>query len=235
MPFGSARATQRCTITFTGRAEGDLGSLAQRGPAGPSTVVEARRRAIAAGPWTWLRQVHGSRVVVVASPGEHAGAEADAAVTDHPDAVLAVFTADCAPVAFRSAEGIRGVAHAGWRGLAAGVVDSTVEAMRQLGATSIEAVLGPCIHPECYEFGASDLDDVASRLGGHVRATTPDGRPALDLPAAVRHAVADAGAVLSDDGCRCTACDKEADGSPRWFSHRAGGDDERQALVSFCR
>lgn len=235
MLLGSARTGHRCTITLTGRAEGDLGSVAQRGPAGPDAVVEARRRTVAEGPWTWLRQVHGSTVVVVTLPGEHAGAEADAAVTDHPDAVLAVLTADCAPVGFRSAEGIRGVAHAGWRGLAAGVVEATVDAMRGLGATTVEAVLGPCIHPECYEFGPSDLDEVASRLGAHVRATTSAGRPALDLPGAVRHAIAAAGAILSDDPCPCTACDLEADGSPRFFSHRARGDEERQALVSFCR
>lgn len=235
MLLGSARTRRRCTITFTGRADGDLGSVAQRGPTVPDPVVEARRQTVAEGPWSWLRQVHGSAVVVVTSPGEHAGAEADAAVTGHPDAVLAVLTADCAPIAFRSAEGIRGVAHAGWRGLAAGVVEATVDAMRDLGATTVEAVLGPCIHPECYEFGPSDLDEVAARLGSHVRATTSDGRPALDLPGAVRHAVAAAGALLADAPCPCTACDLDPDGSPRFFSHRARGDEERQALVSSCR
>lgn len=235
MPLGSAVAAKNCTITFTGRAEGDLGSLAQRGPAGPTPRVVARRRAIADGAWTWLRQVHGSDVVVVTSPGEHAGAEADAAVTVDPGAVLAVFTADCAPVALWSAEGVRGVAHAGWRGLAEGVVEATVAEMRRLGATSIEAALGPCIHPECYEFLESDLYLVASKLGAHVRSTTADGKPALDLPAAVRHAVADAGVTLVDDRCRCTACDTDDDGSPRWFSHRARGDQERQALVSSCQ
>lgn len=222
-------------MTFTGRAEGDLGSVAQRGPEGPTPRVVARRKEIADGPWTWLRQVHGSDVVVVTYPGEHAGAEADGAVTADPGAVLAVFTADCAPVAFWSPEGVRGVAHAGWRGLAEGVVEATVAGMRRLGATGIEAALGPCIHPGCYEFRESDLAGVASRLGPHVRSTTAHGRPALDLPAAVRHAVAEAGAGLVDDRSRCTACDIDDDGSPRWFSHRARGDQERQALVSFCQ
>lgn len=224
--------TRDGTIRYTGRAEGDLGSLAERGPLGPSSELVARRQAIAPGPWTWLRQVHGAGVVEVVAPGDRAGAEADAAVTAHPDAVLCILTADCAPLAFTSAEGVRGVAHAGWRGLAEGVIAATVAAMRRAGASTIEASLGPCIHPECYEFSADDLEVVASRLGDHVRATTAAGRPALDLPNAVRTELARAGAVLTDDRCTCTACEVDVDGSWRWFSHRARGDVERQALVS---
>lgn len=222
-------------LLFTGRAEGDLGSLAERGPTGPSPDLQVRRRAIASGPWTWLRQVHGATVVDVVVPGDHAGVEADAAVTSHPDAVLCILTADCAPLAFTSPEGVRGVAHAGWRGLAEGVIAATVSAMRGHGASTIEAALGPCVHPECYEFSADDLDEVASRLGDHVRATTAAGRPALDLPTAVRTELARAGAVLTDDRCTCTACEVDVDGSWRWFSHRARADVERQALVSVGR
>ena len=193
----------------------------------------ARRRALVAGEWTWLRQVHGADVVVVGGPGEHAGAEADAAVTAHPGAVLCILTADCAPIAFASPEGVRGVAHAGWKGLAAGVIAATVEAMRALGATTIEAALGPCIEPACYEFSPADLDEVAARLGDHVRSTTAGGQPALDLPGAVRRAITDAGAVLAEDGAECTACTTDIDGRPRYFSHRARGDEERQALVQW--
>jgi copper oxidase (laccase) domain-containing protein len=98
--------------------------------------------------------------------------------------------------------------------------------MRSLGAGSIEAVVGPCIHPECYEFGEADLDLVAARYGDGVRALTREGRPALDLPAGVRSALrgADVSRITLLDGC--TACD--ADG---YFSHRARGEVERQALV----
>jgi hypothetical protein len=194
-----------------------------------------RRRAIVDRPWTWLRQVHGARVVHVTEAGEHAGAEADAAVTTHDGAVLCILTADCAPISFWSADGVRGVAHAGWKGLAEGVIGATAEAMRRLGATSIDAALGPCIHPSCYEFSPADLDVVATRLGDHVRATTADGRPALDLPGAVRRAIEDAGVRLVEDIGRCTACDVGDGGGPRWFSHRARADEERQALVQWCR
>lgn len=193
----------------------------------------ARRRALVDGDWTWLRQVHGADVVVVDEPGARAGAEADAAVTSHPGAVLCILTADCAPIAFASPEGVRGVAHAGWKGLAAGVIGATVDAMRALGASSVEAAIGPCIEPACYEFSPADLDEVAARLGDHVRSTTAEGRPALDLPGAVRRAITDAGAVLVEDRVECTACTADADGRPRYFSHRARGDDDRQALVQW--
>lgn len=221
---------------FTGRAEGDLGSLAERGPSGPSPAMESRRRAIVDGPWTWLRQVHGARVVHVTQPGAEAGAEADAAVTTDPGAVLAVLTADCAPVMLSSAEGVRGVAHAGWRGLEAGVIGAAVAAMRDLGATDVTAVVGPCIHPCCYAFSATDLDRVALAVGDVVRSQTRDGQPALDLPAAVRASLVSAGAALpaGGDPAACTSCTTDGDGRPRWFSHRARGDDQRQALVTWC-
>lgn len=217
-PLWSAR------VVFTGRAEGDMGH-------GGDFVVDvrpdvaARRRAVVDLPWTWLRQVHGSRVVTVTAPGAGAGEWADAAVTAEPGCALVVLTADCAPVALASPEGVVGVAHAGWRGVAAGVLERTVEAMRDLGAEVVRAVLGPCIRPECYAFGPADLAAVASRLGDGVRARTGDGRPALDLPAAVRSALARAGVDTVDDAGACTAC------SGRHFSHRARRETERQAVV----
>jgi polyphenol oxidase len=208
-------------VRFTGRAEGDL-SVA--GGVAPEVLAE-RRRAVVDLPWTWLRQVHGGDVVVVDRPGAHAGAEADAAVTAVAGAALAVHTADCAPVALASPEGVLGAAHAGWRGLAAGVLEHTVAAMRDLGATDIVAVLGPCIRPGCYEFGAADLDAVVERLGPVVRGVTSTGRPALDVPAAVRAALAGAGVGDVRDTGVCTAC------SGDHHSHRARGDAGRQAMV----
>ena len=187
--------------------------------------VEARRRAVVDLDWTWLRQVHGNTVVHVESPGGGAGTPADAAVAAAPGQALAVLAADCAPVALASAEGVIGVAHAGWRGLLVGVLGRTVEAMRQLGATDVIAALGPCIHAECYEFGAADLDRVAGRLGDTVRATTAAGRPALDLPGGVRAELAAAGVTELEDIDVCTAC------SPDHYSWRARRQTARQAVV----
>lgn len=186
--------------------------------------VAARRQAVLDLPWTWLRQVHGAAVVVVHAPGEQAGSRADAAVTAERACALAVLTADCAPVAFASPEGVIAAAHAGWSGLVGGVLQHTVEAMRALGATRISAVLGPCIGPECYEFGADDLERVARTVGQEVRARTVDSRPALDLAAGVR-AVLTRDGVAVDDRSVCTAC------TPGYFSWRARREHQRQAMV----
>jgi polyphenol oxidase len=206
-------------VRSTGWAQGDL--------AGPSPATESRRRAVIDLPWTVLKQVHGARVAVVESPGGAAGEEADAAVTVGAGAVLSVLTADCAPVAMASPEGVMSVAHAGWRGLRAGVIESTVQTMRRLGATRVEAVLGPCIHRCCYTFGAEDLAEVASRLGPQVRALDGRGRPALDLPAGVKSALHAAGAALVDDASICTCCSAE-----HW-SWRSDRTSRRQATVAW--
>jgi hypothetical protein len=177
-------------------------------------------------PWSWLRQVHGDHVVVVDAPGARAGEEGDALVSADGGAALTVFTADCAPVALAGDGVVIGVAHAGWRGLLAGVIPRTVERMRTLGAGEITAALGPCIHAECYEFSPSDLDMVAAHLGDGVRSSTPDGRPALDMQAAVAAALADAGVALVHDASVCTAC-----AAPDYYSHRARAETERQATL----
>jgi copper oxidase (laccase) domain-containing protein len=138
---------------------------------------------------------------------------------------LAVLTADCAPVALASPEGVLGVAHAGWRGLRAGVIEATVTRMRRLGATRVEAVLGPCIHPCCYAFGAEDLHAMQARLGSRVRATDSQGAPALDLPAGVRSALHSSGATLVGDADICTSC------SDRHWSWRRSKTRRHQATV----
>jgi purine-nucleoside/S-methyl-5'-thioadenosine phosphorylase / adenosine deaminase len=208
-------------VRFTLAADGDF-AVGQQ-----ADSLDARRRALAPLPWTWLHQVHGDRVVVVDEPGAQAGAEADAAVTARPGAVLAIQTADCAPVALVADEGVVAAVHVGWRGLVVGVVERAVEAVRRTGGTRLRAVVGPCIHACCYEFGAADLDRVAARYGDGVRATTRWGRSALDLPAAVTSALAPIpNAEVMRAGPGCTAC-----GTPPMFSHRARGDSARQAMV----
>lgn len=204
---------------FTGRAEGDL--------AVDSPGVEVRRAAVVDRPWTWLRQVHGAAVVTVRHPGDHAGAEADAAVTDVPGAVLAVQAADCAPVVLL-ADGAVGVAHAGWRGLVGGVLPAAVEALRALGGSEVRARLGPCIHPGCYEFGADALAEVEAAVGASVAGRTVTGALALDLPAAVAASLATVGVDLDVAASRCTAC-----AASQHWSHRARAEPGRQAAVAW--
>jgi copper oxidase (laccase) domain-containing protein len=150
--------------------------------------------------------------------------EADAVVAVGTRSCVAVLTADCAPVALGSPEGIHGAVHVGWRGLVAGVIAEAVATMEALGATAVVAGLGPTIHPCCYAFGPDDLDTVAAVVGAGVRGVTSGGAPALDLPAAVRARLAQAGTRVVVDVDRCTACGDDA------FSYRARGDEGRQAL-----
>ncbi len=220
-------------------SDASTGDLRVPSPGAEATdELEERRRRVAPHPWTWLRQVHGSRVVEVDAPGEWAGAEADAAVTTTLGAVLAVHTADCAGVVLVgdgtdpvSGDPVRvvGAAHAGWRGLADGVLESTVEHMRRMGAQSFTWDLGPCISPAAYEFGSDELDALCERLGPELRTTTLDGAPALDVRAGVRAALGragvDVGVGTGPDVVPCTALD---DG---FYSWRARQDQGRQAAV----
>ncbi len=149
-------------------------------------------------------------------------------MSNAPGTALAILTADCAPIALVSPEGVIGAAHGGWRGLLAGVVAETVAAMRSLGATRVTAALGPCIHPECYRFAGPELGQLVRRFGAEVRSSDRSGEPALDVPATVRAALDQAGATLVSDARVCTACSSE-----HW-SWRARAERERQAMVVWC-
>ena len=214
-------AGRAATLVFTTRADGDLAV------GGDPAALADRRAAVIAAPWTWLRQVHGAHVVIAEAPGQHAGAEADAVATRDLGVPIAVHAADCAPIALVDDVGAIAVVHAGWRGLVGGVVSTAVDALRELGATSPRAVLGPCIRPTDYEFGTSDLDAIAAVLGPTVRSSTASGAPALDLPAAVRAALAASGVTDVTDTGWSTGDDE------RWFSHRARRDIGRHALVAW--
>lgn len=213
------RLAGRTTVVCTGWRQGDM--------AGVGPLVERRRRAVVDLPWTVLRQVHGARVVTVEQPGGAAGEPADAVVTRSSGAALAILTADCAPIALASPEGVIGVAHAGWKGLRAGVVEATVQSMRRMGATRVEAVVGPCVHPCCYAFGDDELAEIESRLGRHLRSVDREGHPALDLPAGVRSALHASGATLVGEAAVCTGC---SDGLWSW---RTGQTPRRQATVAW--
>lgn len=215
-------------VRFTGRAEGDL----RPRPFGETTEDElsARRSAVTSLPWTWLRQVHGTNVVTVEAPGSAAGSEADAAVATVRAAAVSVATADCAPIVLADADALVdavAVVHAGWRGLADGVLAGAIATMRSIGVRNPVAALGPCIHPACYQFGEDDLALVVGRLGDRARGITAEGAPALDLPGAVGSVLDSLGVDLSVDVGICTAC------SDDYYSHRGGGDPERQVTVAW--
>jgi len=197
----------------------------------PDHVAENRRRLGAAlggpafdlGSWTRLRQVHGA--TVVGHPAARASCwrvidnpiRADAAVTLDDDVTLAIVTADCGPVALAGDVAV-GVAHAGWQGIAAGVLGATVRQMHDAEARAhIRAVVGPMARACCYEFGLAERQQFVARFGPSVATTTRDGRPSLDLVAAIRAALAAEGVDEVLDSGVCTIC------SPLYFSHRRDG------------
>jgi YfiH family protein len=207
-------------VRFTTRADGDMNADL----VDAATLVR-RQRGFVDLPWTVLDEVHGTCVVTVTEPGGQRGEIADGAVTRVLDAVLGIWVGDCAPVAFVSAEGVIGAAHAGWRGLTDGVLETTVAAMRSIGASHVRAVLGPCVHRECYEFGAADLDGLVARFGPAARAVTAWGTPALDLPAAIGAVLDRVDVSLVPSHSPCTACDTD------YWSHRARGEKGRHAMA----
>jgi YfiH family protein len=175
--------------------------------------------------WVWLRQVHGTDVAVRDTGTGRAPPTADAAVTTRAQLPLVVLTADCAPIAL-VADGAVGVVHAGWPGLEHGVIDAAVAALRAHARDgAVRAVVGPCVHPGRYEFGADLLARLVARLGPTVAGRTDSGAPALDIPTAVKVALSGAGV---DDVYDVGVCTSE---SLDHFSYRRDGVTGRQALV----
>lgn len=149
----------------------------------------------------------------------------DVIVVDRPDLAIAIWAADCAAVFFLGAGGRVVGAHAGWRGLAAGVIDVALDA---LDDTVERAIVGPTIHPCCYEFGRVELDLVAGGIGASastIAGHTTAGRLALDVPRAVSTACTRRNIEVAEIG-DCTGC------SPQYFSHRRG-DRQRHATVAW--
>ncbi len=167
--------------------------------------------------WALVNQVHGSAVHVVQAPG--AAGAGDALVTTRRRLPLAVFTADCLGIVLIG-PGVVGVAHAGWRGLAAGVVEASVAACRRLGHGAVAAYIGPGIGPCCFEVGA----DVSGIFSPRVTETTW-GTPSVDLAAEAEAQLENQGVATKVDE-RCTAC---GDG----HSHRRDGSSLRMATLGW--
>ena len=179
----------------------------------------------------WLRQVHGTQVwQAEAASCEGAEPEADAAITFSPGTVLAVLTADCLPVVFAAIDGCEvAVAHAGWRGLAAGVLEGTVAAMRTPPSRLI-AWLGPAAGPDAYEVGAEVRDAFVGRAeadSAAFRATRP-GHWRCDLYALARRRLRSIGLDKLRGGGLCTISDAD-----RFFSHRRDGASGRMATLAW--
>jgi YfiH family protein len=181
-----------------------------------------------------VHQIHSAEVVVAdqAWPqGERP--RADAMVTDTPNLLLGILTADCAPVLFADHKAVVvGAAHAGWRGALAGVTDATIEAMELLGARreNIHAAVGPCIAQPSYEvdeafrarFVHADPDNARFFVAG------PGGKPRFDLEAYVVHRLIAAGIDEIEALNLDTYADDDRFYSYRRATHRGEADYGRQ-------
>lgn len=171
-------------------------------------------------PPHWLHQVHGVEVVRFDGRSD-AGDEpvGDASVTSSPGTVLAILTADCLPVLFAAEDGSEvGAAHAGWRGLAAGVLEATVAAMRTTPGR-LRAWLGPAAGPRHYEIG-EEVHDAFVAHDAEAASAFVATRPQhwrVDLYALARMRLAQAGLAADHihGGGLCTISEPE-----RFYSHR---------------
>jgi len=183
----------------------------------------------------WLRQVHGTGVVRIDAPlsAPRAAADepqADAAVTRAPGVVLAILTADCLPVVFAAVDGSEvAAAHAGWRGLADGVLERTVAAMRT-PAAQVRAWLGPAAGPQAYEIGVEVFEafTAADPQAATAFALTRPGHWNVDLYALARRRLAAAGVVDAHGGGLCTISDPG-----RFYSHRRDARTGRMATLAW--
>lgn len=173
----------------------------------------------------WLRQVHGTGVMRFDGDVMSSEPEADAAVTSTPGVVLAILTADCLPVLFAAKDGREiGAAHAGWRGLAAGVLEATIAHMRT-PADQLVAWLGPAAGPQKYEIGVEVYDTFVSQdwSTGHAFTSTCPNHWNVDLYALARRRLEKAGLRAHDihGGALCTIGDPQS-----FYSHRRSTSDE---------
>jgi YfiH family protein len=222
-------------------------SLNLGGGVGDLTDAVARNRlsfaqAIVATP-VFLKQVHGASVVRLAMQDAQPSAaphEADASVTTEPGLACSVLVADCLPLLFAAPEG-RAVAaaHAGWRGLAAGVVEATLRRLCEVAAcdpADVQVWLGACIGPRQFEVGADVLQAFGAdparpdALRFAARTDGSAGKWLANLPLLAQDRLSRAGVAAFSGGAGCTVEERS-----RFFSYRRDGVTGRMAAVIWIR
>lgn len=172
------------------------------------------------------KQVHGTRAVEIVEARQHVG-EADAFYTSAPGMPVSVITADCVPLLLSRRDGSQIAAvHAGWRGLANGIIP---EVLRALGADdNWVAVIGPTICAQCYQVSAELADDFARRFPDiAVNTLLPQPRH-LNLRAVAAHQLKEAGVSAIEHVGGCTCCARDEHGALRYRSYRRGDRNSQQ-------
>jgi len=195
----------------------------------PQAVAENRTRLLSLAPQAsgyWLQQVHGTRVLNLDAPLNDF--QADAARTSKAETLCAVMTADCLPVLFCHKNGQEvAAAHAGWRGLAAGVLEATLNALND-SAENYLAWLGPAIGPAHFEVGPDVREAFVSQLTEHQAAfeAQADNKYLADIYRLARQKLVRCGLTEVSGGGLCTYADPE-----RFFSYRREPRTGRMASV----
>jgi len=230
---GSAHDAAVRHAVFTrlgGRSQGAFASLNVGGLVGDDpAAVQANHELLCAclglplAAVVTARQVHGAHVAAVRSSDQGTVVPAtDALITDQPGVALLLRFADCAPVVlYDPRRRAIGLAHAGWRGLVAGVVPGAVAALQTAFGcrpADLIAAVGPAIGPCCYEVGTDVVAEVERTFAepGSLFARQPDGALHFDLPAAVRRQLRHCGVAQIEDSGLCTGCHTD-----EFYSHRA--------------
>jgi len=217
----------------------------------PQVVLENRRRlgALIPGEPAWLKQVHGTRVVDadddVLFTSQALAPEADAAVTCRAGRVLAVLTADCLSVVMVDAQGtVLGCAHAGWKGLAAGVLEETLRQMqhKQPLATGWRAWIGPGIGAASFQVGADVKEAFADALALQPGLCVPDpdisGKWRMDLAGLARLRLVRMGVSHTEMSGYCTVTQMTQEQGidqrvPTFFSYRRDRQTGRMATLAW--
>jgi YfiH family protein len=207
-------------IVATQRGDGDFAIM------GEPNGLDERRKVHCPSPWSVCTQVHGREVVEVGRTAV-SGDDADALITAELQRPLAIQTADCAPVVLYGPGPWFGVAHAGWKGLQAGVIEATVARITKRGGVVAGAWVGPCIGAECYAFSSQDLAQLAGQFGPSVVAGDSVNGPSFDLRAALASVMDRVGVSKVEMSDTCTSCSSDH------FSHRARSDSSRMATVAW--
>lgn len=216
----------RFTKRTGGLSHGAFASLNVAFHVGDSAEIVGENRLLAAKGFEdvqYMNQVHGNRVVIIEERSDEAPT-ADALITGIPGITLAVMVADCIPLLLQSEEAVAAV-HVGRKGLMNSLTPITLEIMREMGATSITAILGPSICGNCYEVSPEIFREVIA-LHPQAESRTPQGTYALDLPAALREILRSEGiSIVEEFSCTAESADL--------FSYRRDGVTGRQAgLIS---
>ena len=243
-PNIGALATTRAGGVSTGRYDDGRGggglNLGLHVGDDPAAVAQnrARLQTLLPGRPAWISQVHGNGVVDAATVGPDQPVRVgDASIAAQPGPVCAILTADCLPVLFADLGGrVIGAAHAGWRGLAGGVLQETVRAMRAAGAGEITAWMGPAIGPMAFEVGPDVFDSFALALPGvdigfAFRRHPEHGSKYLaDIFALARLVLERSGVSGIAGGIHCTATERD-----RFYSYRRDGVTGRQASLIWLK